>query len=62
MSCAGGCAQYLLFLWALQKRQLGFGLFVSFVQNLPQLRMHVVALPHTVSLCFVTQGEIQYKH
>ena len=43
MSCAGGCAQYPAFSLGSSKAAAGFlGLFVLFVQNLPQLCMHVV--------------------
>ena len=60
-----GHAQYpafapdtLLLLWALQKWQLGyFGLFVSFVQNLPQLHMHLVIFSHIQFLCILLLEE-----
>ena len=54
--CRGFCfLLFLLLLLALQKWQLGFfgGLFLSFVQNLPQLCMHAVIFSPLWFLCIL---------
>ena len=55
--CAGGMHSTLLLLLALQKWQLGFSLFVSFVQNLPQLHMLTVIFSPLEFLCVLLPKE-----
>ena len=56
--CAGGMHSTLLLLLALQKWQLGFSLFVSFVQNLPQLHMLTVIFSPLEFLCILLLQEM----
>ena len=56
--CVQGCMHStLLLLLALQKWPLGFRLFVSFVQNLPQLRMLTVIFSPLEFLCVLLPKE-----
>ena len=62
--CAGGMRGTLLLLQDLQKWQLGFfGLFESFVQNLPQLRfMQLFLVPYSFfELCCLKRGVSRCK-
>ena len=52
-----GHTQYPAFLWALQKWQLDFLVSVSFVQNLPQLRIYEVIFSPIQFLCILLLEE-----